>query len=216
MNDRIRRWLSNATGGAPFFPLGVLFGLNAVDELDRTAFAVLLPEIRDEFGLDLQGVLTVVGLVFLAALALQVPIAILADRHRRVTIAWVGAAAWAVFSVMTGLAGTLLLLGIARAGSGIGRAVVDPTHNSLLADYYDIPHRARIFSIHRGANALGAFVGPLAAGMMAAAWGWRAPFLILAVPTLVFVVLAWRIHERRAMGIAEDVANVEEPAPSFA
>jgi branched-chain amino acid transport system ATP-binding protein len=221
--ERIRRWCSTSTGGAPFFPLAVLFGLNAVDELDRTAFAVLLPEIRDEFGLDLQGVLTVVGLVFLAALALQVPIAILADRHRRVTIAWVGAAAWAVFSVMTGLAGTLLLLGIARAGSGIGRAVVDPTHNSLLADYYDIPHRPRIFSIHRGANALGAFVGPLAAGLMASAWGWRAPFLILAVPTLVFVVLAWRIrepvrgiHERRAMGIAEDVAVIEEPAPSFA
>ena len=58
----------------------MLFGLNAVDELDRTAFAVLLPEIRDEFGLDLQGVLTVVGLVTLAALALQVPIAVLADR----------------------------------------------------------------------------------------------------------------------------------------
>ena len=223
MTDRFRRWASNSTGGAPFFPLAVLFGLNAVDELDRTAFAVLLPEIRDEFGLDLTGILTVVGLVFLAALALQVPIAVLADRHRRVTIAWVGAAAWAVFSVMTGLAGTLLLLGISRAGSGIGRAVVDPTHNSLLADYYDIPYRPRVFSIHRAANALGAFVGPLAAGFMAAAWGWRAPFLILALPTFVFVVMAWRLHEpvrganeRRAMGVDEETVNTEEPAPSFA
>ena len=223
MTDRIRRWTSNATGGAPFTPLAILFGLNAVDELDRTAFAVLLPEVRDEFGLNLQGVLTVVGLVFLAALALQVPIAILADRYKRVTIAWVGACGWAVFSVMTGLAGTLLLLGIARAGSGIGRAVVDPTHNSLIADYYDMPVRARVFSIHRAANALGAFVGPITAGLMAAAWGWRAPFLILALPTLIFVVLAWRLqepvrgaHERRAMGVDEDAVATEEPAPSFA
>jgi branched-chain amino acid transport system ATP-binding protein len=220
---RVGRWLRSSTGGAPFAPLAVLFGLNAVDELDRTAFAVLLPEIRDEFGLDLQGVLTVVGLVFLAALALQVPIAILADRHRRVTIAWVGALGWAVFSVMTGLATTLLLLGIARAGSGIGRAVVDPTHNSLLADYYDIPHRPRVFSIHRGANAVGAFIGPIAAGLMAAAWGWRAPFLVLAIPTVVFVVLAWRIpepvrggHERRAMGVDQEAIDTEEAKPSFA
>jgi branched-chain amino acid transport system ATP-binding protein len=217
------RWAEASTGGAPFFPLAVLFGLNAVDELDRTAFAVLLPEIRDEFGLSLQGVLTVVGLVFLAALALQVPIAVLADRHRRVTISWIGAAAWAVFSVMTGLAGSLLLLGIARAGSGIGRAVVDPTHNSLLADYYDIPYRPRVFSIHRAANALGSFIGPLAAGLMAAVWGWRAPFLILAIPTFFFVVLAWRMkepvrgnHERRAMGVDEEAVQTEEPAPSFA
>ena len=39
--------LSTITLGAPAFPLVVLFGLNAVDELDRTAFAVLLPDIRD-------------------------------------------------------------------------------------------------------------------------------------------------------------------------
>jgi hypothetical protein len=46
-----------------------------------------------------------------------------------------------VFSIMTGLAPTLLALGIARAGSGLGRAVNEPVHNSLLADYYDIPVR---------------------------------------------------------------------------
>jgi hypothetical protein len=40
------------TLGGPLLPLGVLFGLNAVDELDRTAFAVLLPDIRDQFGLS--------------------------------------------------------------------------------------------------------------------------------------------------------------------
>ena len=43
--------LSAITLGAPAAPLLVLFGLNAVDELDRTAFAVLLPDIRDHFGL---------------------------------------------------------------------------------------------------------------------------------------------------------------------
>ena len=77
---------------------------------------------------------------------------------------------------------TLLVLGIARAGSGIGKAVVDPTHNSLIADYYDIPNRPRVFSFHRAANAVGAFVGPLVAGLLAAAYGWRAPVLRLRLP----------------------------------
>ena len=67
--------LLSITGGAPIYPLIVLFGLNAVDELDRTAFGILVPEIRDEFGLDLQGVLTLIAFVSLCALALQVPIA---------------------------------------------------------------------------------------------------------------------------------------------
>ncbi|MEY2406016.1 MAG: hypothetical protein QOG39_932 [Acidimicrobiaceae bacterium] len=211
------------TGGAAIFPLIVLFGLNAVDELDRTAFAVLLPNIRDEFGLSLQGVLSLVGVVAFGALLLQVPIASFADRSNRVRIAWIGAACWGVFSVLTGLASTLVLLAIARSGSGIGKAVVDPTHNSLIADYYDIESRARVYSFHRAANAVGACIGPLVAGLVGYYFGWRWPFIIFAFPTFIFVVLAWRMrepvrgaHERRAMGASEEAALTEEASPSFA
>ena len=72
--------------GAPFY-LGVLFGLNMVDELDRTAFGVLLPEIRDHFGLDNNGILTVVSLSLIAGLLLALPIGFYGDRWRRVPIA---------------------------------------------------------------------------------------------------------------------------------
>ena len=205
------------------FPLLVLFGLNAVDELDRTAFAVLLPNIRDEFGLSLSGVLGLVGVVSFGALLLQVPIASLADRSNRVRIAWIGALVWGVFSFMTGLATTLVILAIARSGSGIGKAVVDPTHNSLIADYYDIGSRPRVYSFHRAANAVGACIGPLLAGVIGYEFGWRWPFIVFTFPTLLFVVLAWRMrepirgaHERRAMGASEETAMTEEASPSFA
>ena len=87
----IRRRMLIVTGGAAIYPLLVLFGLNAVDELDRTAFAVLLPNIRDAFGLNLQGVLTLIAAVSVGALLLQVPIASLSDRSNRVRITWIGA-----------------------------------------------------------------------------------------------------------------------------
>ncbi len=201
----------------------MLFGLNAVDELDRTAFGVLVPNIRDAFGLNLTGLLALVGAVSVVALALQIPIASLSDRHNRVFITWVGALAWAFFSLLTGLAWSVIVLGIARAGSGIGKAVVDPTHNSLIADYYDIPSRPRVYSFHRAANAVGAIIGPLTAGIIAYRWGWRWPFIIFTFPTLIFVVLAWRLREpkrgvfeRRAAGASEEAAQTEEARPSFA
>ncbi len=109
------------------------------------------------------------------------------------------------------------------AGSGIGKAVVDPTHNSLIADYYDIPSRPRVYSFHRAANAVGAIIGPLSAGIIAYRWGWRWPFIIFTFPTLIFVVLAWRLREpkrgvfeRRAAGASEAAAQTEEARPSFA
>src|SRR3954454_7211812 len=219
----IRRRLLIITGGAAVYPLLVLFGLNAVDELDRTAFAVLLPNIRDEFGLDLTGILKLIAVVAFAALLLQVPIASLADRYNRVRIAWIGAVVWGCFSLLTGLATTLVVLAIARSGSGVGKAVVDPTHNSLIADYYDIPDRPRVYSFHRAANAVGACIGPLVAGLVGYYWGWRWAFIIFAIPTFVFVVLAWKMREplrgtfeRRAMGASEEAVNTEEIAPSFA
>ena len=216
-------WLRGVCGGESAYPLVVLFGLNAVDELDRTAFGILLPNIRDEFDLDNSSVLALVALASIAALALQVPIAQFADRSRRIPLVVIGALVWGTFSGMTGLATGLILLTVARSGSAVGKAVIDPTHNSLLADYYPIGSRSRVFSTHRAANAVGGFVGPLTAGLLAYAFDWRVPFLVFVVPTVIFAVLALRLKEpvrgsweRRAAGASEEVANTEETKPSFA
>ena len=218
-----REWKPSAiTGGAPFFPLFVLFGLNAVDELDRTAFAVLTPEIRDHFRLDIQGILTVTALAGFLALSIGVVIAYYADRGKRVRIAAAGAAAWGLFSLLTGLAPVVWMIALARAGSGIGRAVNTPTHNSLIADYYDVTVRSKVYGVHRAANSAGQMVGPALAGVLAAWFHWRVPFLLFVIPTAVFVVLALRLrepmrgaHERRAAGASEETIATEEDPPSF-
>ncbi|MSV48194.1 MAG: hypothetical protein F2914_04160, partial [Actinobacteria bacterium] len=44
--------LKQLVGTGPVFPLLILFGLNAADELDRTAFGILLPNVRDAFGMS--------------------------------------------------------------------------------------------------------------------------------------------------------------------
>ena len=218
-----KQWLTDLCGGEAAFPLIVLFGLNAVDELDRTAFGVLLPEIRESFNINISTALSIVALSSIAALALQVPIAQYADKSKRIPLVVVGALAWAAFSGMTGLATGLILLTVARSGSSLGKAVIDPTHNSLIADYYPIESRARVYSFHRAANAVGAFVGPLSAGMLAYYFGWRVPFLVFVIPTVIFAMLALRMKEpirgrweRQATGASQEVIDTEEESPSFA
>ena len=219
----VHRWLRSIAGPGPIYALLILFGLNAVDELDRTAFAILAPEIREHFGLGFTGLLTLIGFVIAAALALQVPIAGLADRYPRTKIMLIGATAWACFSFMTGLATSIVMLGVARAGSGIGKAVNDPTHYSLIADWYPPANRPKVYSFHRAANAVGASVGPLVAGLLAFYFGWRAPFFVFAIPTLVLVVLGLRLREpirghfeRELAGGDEAAINTEEAPPSYA
>ncbi len=212
------------TGGAATAPILILFGLNAVDELDRSAFGILTPTIRDAFGLDNQGILGIIAIVGIVALGSQVFIGYFADRLNRVRMAAIGAAVWGVFTLATGLAPTVLILVIARSVSGLGRAVNDPTHRSLIADYYEPGVRTNVYGFHGAANAVGLFAGPLIGGALSEWFGWRVPFLIFWIPTLLLVAAAVvklrepvrGAHERRAMGANEELANTEEAAPSFA
>lgn len=228
MLQRLRRfrdeWRPSAvTLGQPFAPLAVLFGLNAVDELDRTAFAVLLPEIRDAFGLADAGALALVAASTIAVILVEIPLSFFCDRANRVRIARVGASVWALFSIATGAAMSVATLVAARMGAGVGRAVVTPTHSSLLSDWYEPAARVKVFAVHRLANSVGQIVGPLTAGVVAFYLGWRAPFLLFAVPTMVIVVLSLRlrepvrgVHERRAAGADEAASQLADRPESVA
>jgi branched-chain amino acid transport system ATP-binding protein len=193
-----------------------------VDELDRTAFAVLGPNIRDWFGLSL----TTIGLISAAllpmSLLLDIPISYLADRRNRVRMSAAGAAIWAFFTAFTGLAWNLGSLIVARLGSSFGKLFSAP-HRSLLSDYYPSSSRAKVFYAYSLANSVGQFVGPLVAGFLAAAFVWRTPFVVLALPTLVFVFLALRLkeptrgyHERLEAGADARTAAIEDDPPGFA
>ena len=123
-----------------------------VDELDRTAFGVLLPEIRDHFGLDTNGILTVVALSLLAALILALPVGFYADRWKRVPIAATGASVWGFFSVLTGLANNLWVLGAARrAPAWAGRSTTRCTTRCWPTTTTSPPGPA--VAVHRYANA---------------------------------------------------------------
>jgi branched-chain amino acid transport system ATP-binding protein len=187
--------LPKLSGGASLFPLGVLFGIELLDQATQSAFNVLTPNIRDAFHLTNAGILLIVAIAGAAALAFTLPIAFLADRTNRVRIALVGATVGAGFSIGLGAAQTVVMATIMLAGVSMGQAVIFPTHNSLLADYYPVPVRPRVYSAHRSGISIGAIVGVLLGAGLAALWSWRAPFFVFAVPIAVVVIVGLRLHE---------------------
>ncbi|HEX4904143.1 MAG TPA: MFS transporter [Acidimicrobiales bacterium] len=225
MSEGTRRFkIDGMLGGASLVPLAVLFGLNAVDELDRAVFAVLIPEIKDHFDVGLGAVTTVIAIAGFVALAGQVLVGFYGDRLSRVRFSVIGASVWAVFTLLTGLAPGLVVLAIARAGSGLGKAVNDPMHSSLLSDYYDPNTRVKAFYWYRIANNVGVIAGPVIGGLLAYSFGWRTPFIVFTIPTIIFVVLAMRLlrepvrgrWEREAAGGDDEAALLEDDPPSFA
>jgi len=213
--------IARLTGGAPFMPLLVLFGLNLVDEFDRVAFAALTPEIRDAFNLSDTAIVAVGTLAALLQLAAALPVGYLADRSNRVRISVVAAVLWGAMSVLTGLAPMLWVLVIARFGSGVGRIANEVVHPSLIADLYPRESHPRVYGFHRLANSLGNVGGPIAgvlAIVLAAALasdpeglGWRATFVVLAIPTFLLLVMAVRLREpKRGESIDPELAAQAE------
>jgi ABC-type branched-subunit amino acid transport system ATPase component/predicted MFS family arabinose efflux permease len=210
--------LKAITGGFAAAPLIMLFGLNMVDEFDRAAFAALLPEIRERFGVSDSQILTLGAVAGVFTLLASLPLGVLADRVNRVRLSIGAAVLWGVTSVLTGVVPSLFLLYLVRMGSGVGRIINEVVHPSLLADYYPRENQPRVFGVHRAANSIGNIGGPLA-GIIAAFIFWQAAFWILAIPTVVFLLFALaRLREpKRGQSIdaalAAQAEEDHEPTP---
>jgi ABC-type branched-subunit amino acid transport system ATPase component/predicted MFS family arabinose efflux permease len=208
-------------GGASAAPLALLMGIDAIGEVDRIAFGVLLPEIRDWFGVSLTVALTLQTVSSLIIIALAVPMGFLADRWPRVKLTVIGLVGFGVVAFFTGLAPTLTTLAVIRLGAGLVR-IVSPSTQSLLADFYPLDVRTPVFSVFQAGESVARFVGPIVAGYAAAWIGWQLPFVALAPVALVLAAVVLLMlkepergrYEREEAGLQGE--NLEQTPPGFA
>ncbi len=190
-----RARLSSYMGGQPLFPLAVLFGLTWADQVDTKTFDVLGPEIADDFGVGLGTIGTIGILSLLLAPMVGLPLSYLADRWKRMPLAIGGAVVWAVCSVLTGFAPVLWVLIALRVIATSGEIVNTPVHGSVMADSYTPKTRMKAFGVYSVGQTVGGALGAILAGALGEAFGWRVPFVVLALPTFVVIVMATRLKE---------------------
>jgi MFS family permease len=170
---------------------------------DRGIVAAVMEPIRKEWGLS-DTSLGAVGTVFIVVYALVgLPLGRLADRWSRARLLAVSAAVWSLLTAGSGLAWNYLSLAVARLGVGVGEAGCAPAANSLIGDLFPSRMRARAISLFMLGLPFGTLLNFLLSGSIAAAWGWRAAFLVASVPGLVLAALALLIHEP-VRGAADD------------
>jgi ABC-type branched-subunit amino acid transport system ATPase component/predicted MFS family arabinose efflux permease len=190
MIQRWRSYVDDTTGGLPFLPLAILFGVFFFDEWDTQAFNTLAPNIKHAFHLTDKafGIIVIVNLsiVLLGA----IPLGYYGDRLPRTKLVVAGGVIAGIFSALTGTATLLGILVAYRLMNGFGRLTNDSIHRSLLADYYKPDDRATVFSFHQNATYLGAIVGAIVAGSVASLTSWRVAFIVLIVPILVIAFVA--------------------------
>lgn len=106
------------------------------------------------------------------------------DRFGRKRAMLAGVALVALAAVLSALAQTAGMLAGARILDGIGNALVSPLALALALAAFPADMRARVIGLFLGISGLGVAIGPLAAGILVEAGGWRAGFaapLVLAL-----------------------------------
>jgi len=100
---------------------------------------------------------------------------------RRRVLVW-GCVGIVAASAMAGLSVSVGLLAVARGLDGIANAAVGPLTLALVMSLFPADQASRAISLFLGLSAMGIALGPLVAGAVIQAYGWRAGF---AAPALV-------------------------------
>ena len=188
--------------------LAILFLVNLLAAVDRTALAAILPAIKHDLDLsDTQlGFLT--GIAFSAFYAVfGLPLASWADRGNRRNILCLAVLFWSLATAATGLARGFVQLAGARMLVAVGEAGGVPTAHSLLSELTPLHRRPMVFAIHSAAAPLGALIGLAGVGILADRFGWRASFFLLGLTGLpVLALIALRLPEMRHASAQASVA----------
>ncbi|NQV86633.1 MAG: MFS transporter, partial [Woeseiaceae bacterium] len=128
--------------------------------IDRQILAILLPQIRDEFGTSDAYLGFLAGTAFaLFYVTLGIPVAQYADRCNRRNLIAASVALWSAMTAVSGLVANVWQLTAARIGVGIGEAGCSPPAHSMIAD---------LFPPEKRSSAMGFYTLGISTGIMTA------------------------------------------------
>jgi MFS family permease len=192
----------------------LLTALNFLNYIDRNVLFAVQPLIQKEFVLSDEqlGFLTSAFFVcYMIAAPLIVP---LADRFPRRRIMAAGAFVWSLATLLSAVTHNYDELLLRHVIVGIGEATFVAISPAFLADLFPEGIRGRVMGLFYLATPVGSALGYIVGGYLGHHYGWRAPFMISALPGLVlaFAVLALREPVR---GASDHLADSVERGTIF-
>lgn len=167
----------------------LLLALNLLNYIDRYILPGAQPLIQHEFHSSDQQIGALTTAFFFTYMLVAPLSGWLGDWLPRKPLIIIGAVLWSLATLGSAFAPNYWALFHRRALVGVGEATFGIFAPAVLADFYPDRERNRILSAFYLAIPVGAALGYLAGGEIGSAWGWRAPFLICAIPGLLVAVL---------------------------
>src|SRR5437016_5707572 len=170
---------------------------------DNTMVGVAVPDIRHDFRAGVTSLEWVVAGYIVAFAGLLFTGGLLGDRYGRKRALLAGVAVFGAGAVLAATATDARQLVVGRVVQGLGAACSEPGTLSLVRQLHPDPlRRAKVLGGWAAASGIALAAGPVAAGLLVAAGGWRAVFWGELVAAVVI-----------GLGAAALVTDSRDPAP---
>ena len=198
----------------PVWLLFILTGLNLFNYLDRYVLSAVLPSLQKDLSLN-DGQAGRLMTAFMIGYFVTSPLfGWLGDRWSRKWLIAAGIFVWSMGTVLTGFAATFAMMIVFRMLVGLGEASYATISPSLISDSYAPAKRNNALTIFYVAIPVGAALGTIIGGLIAANWGWRYAFIWAGVPGL-FLALVLLPFAELERGQAEGKTNAAGKRPTI-
>ncbi len=165
------------------FLLAIVFADNFVG---RQILAVMIEPIKLEFGVSDTAMGLISGLAFAAVYAmLGLHAGRLADRMSRTRLLAMSCLLWALATMVCGVAGSFLVLAIARMVVAMSESPTTSASMSIIADLYPPHRRSFAISCFTAAPTFSAIIGLSVGAWVVDNYGWRTAFIAIGMPGLL-------------------------------
>ncbi len=196
--DHEKRETHQAVKGAGWF-LALLVLLNLFNYIDRYNLPPVLEPIETEFGAT-GSQMGFLATGFLLVYMITAPVfGWTADRYSRWKLVGIGMIIQSLGTLGSGLAGSYMMLLIARCIVGVGDAAYGPAAPTIISDLYPLSKRGRKLAWFYAAIPVGSALGFAIGGYMRELTdSWRWGFYSIVPPMLVLGVICLFIKDKRA------------------
>lgn len=193
------------------FGLSVLTLINFLNYLDRYIVAGVLPKIEAEFGIT-HAQAGYLGTVFIVVYMVASPIAgVLGDRVPRRFLIAGGVFLWSLATLYSGLAGSFVMMLLARAIIGVGEAGYGTVAPAVISDLFPRMQRTRMLAFFYAAIPVGAAAGYVLGGWLGSAYSWHVPFFVGGAPGIILAVATLFMKEPARGAMDEPEAPKKMP-----
>jgi len=200
---------------SPGWLLFILTGLNLFNYLDRYVLSAVALPLQKELGIN-DGQLGRIVTSFMLGYFVTSPLfGYLGDRSSRKWLIAGGIFIWSLGTVLTGFAGTFAMLLAFRVLVGVGEASYATISPSLISDSYATERRNNALTIFYAAIPVGAALGNILGGHIAAATSWRHAFIWAGAPGLLLALVLLPFDEPRRGACDVTSTSTHAAKPKF-